>query len=63
MGGGYSSVSKIMVVSPSTRENVDIDYLFGQVDIKSATVVRLKFLHVTILISHYTIITHICICN
>jgi hypothetical protein len=38
MGGGYSSVSKIMVISPSTRKDVDIDYLFGQVDIKTATV-------------------------
>jgi hypothetical protein len=42
MGGGYSSVSKIMVISPSTRKDVDINYLFGQVDIKTATVVRFK---------------------
>ena len=31
MGGGISSLSKVVVVSPSTRPGVDIDYLFGQV--------------------------------
>jgi 2-methylaconitate cis-trans-isomerase PrpF len=56
MGGGYSSVSKIMVISPSTRKDVDIDYLFGQVDIKTATVVRFKnILHhiYTSILLHY----------
>ena len=42
MGGGYSSVSKIMVVSPSNKKDIDVDYIFGQVDIKTATVVRLN---------------------
>ncbi len=54
MGGGYSSVSKIMVVSPSTRKDVDVDYLFGQVDIKTATVVRLK----SILMEYNTLYKH-----
>ncbi len=31
MGGGLSSLSKVVVVSPSAREGVDVDYLFGQV--------------------------------
>ena len=31
MGGGVSSLSKIMVVSRSRHEGVDIDYDFGQV--------------------------------
>ena len=31
MGGGISSLSKVMVVSRSQREAVDLDYTFGQV--------------------------------
>ncbi|WP_190264286.1 PrpF domain-containing protein [Glutamicibacter nicotianae] len=31
MGGGISSLSKVMVVSRSQREGVDLDYTFGQV--------------------------------
>jgi 2-methylaconitate cis-trans-isomerase PrpF len=31
MGGGVSSVSKVMVVSRSDRDGVDVDYDFGQV--------------------------------
>ncbi|PJJ45382.1 hypothetical protein ATK23_2653 [Glutamicibacter mysorens] len=31
MGGGSSSLSKVMVVSRSRREGVDLDYTFGQV--------------------------------
>lgn len=31
MGGGISSLSKVMVVSRSRREGVDVDYDFGQV--------------------------------
>ena len=31
MGGGISSLSKVMVVSRSTREGVDVDYDFGQI--------------------------------
>jgi len=33
MGGGTSSTSKVVLVSPSTREDCDVDYLFGQVSI------------------------------
>ncbi len=33
MGGSVSSTSKIAVISPSTREDADIDYNFFQVDI------------------------------
>ncbi len=38
MGGGISSLSKVVVVSPSTRRGVNIDYLFGQVAVDRALV-------------------------
>ncbi|SMX85488.1 hypothetical protein BSP239C_01774 [Brevibacterium sp. 239c] len=38
MGGGISSLSKVMVVSASDREGVDLDYTFGQVDVAEAAV-------------------------
>ena len=38
MGGGISSLSKVVVVSPSVRPGVDIDYLFGQVAVDRALV-------------------------
>lgn len=38
MGGGISSLSKVMVVSASDREGVDLDYTFGQVDVAEAVV-------------------------
>lgn len=38
MGGGISSLSKVMVVSASTRTGVDLDYTFGQVDVAEAVV-------------------------
>ena len=38
MGGGISSLSKVVVVSPSARPGVDIDYLFGQVAVERALV-------------------------
>ena len=38
MGGGMSSLSKVVVVSPSARPGVDIDYLFGQVAVDRALV-------------------------
>ncbi len=38
MGGGISSLSKVVVVSPSARSGVDIDYLFGQVAVERALV-------------------------
>lgn len=34
MGGGISSLSKVVVVSPSNREDIDIDYTFVQVGIE-----------------------------
>ena len=38
MGGGISSLSKVVVVSSSTRSGVDVDYLFGQVAVDRALV-------------------------
>ena len=38
MGGGISSLSKVVVVSRSTRPGVDVDYLFGQVAVDRALV-------------------------
>jgi probable AcnD-accessory protein PrpF len=38
MGGATSSTSKTVIVSPSTRADHDVDYLFGQVSIDSAFV-------------------------
>ena len=38
MGGGISSLSKVVVVGPSARAGVDIDYLFGQVAVDRALV-------------------------
>lgn len=38
MGGGISSLSKVMVVARSQREAVDLDYTFGQVAVDSTTV-------------------------
>ena len=31
MGGGISSLSKVVVIEPSTRPGIDVDYTFGQV--------------------------------
>ena len=31
MGGGISSLSKAMIVEPSARDGIDVDYLFGQI--------------------------------
>ena len=31
MGGGISSLSKIVVIGPSSRDDADVDYTFGQV--------------------------------
>src|SRR5699024_6091965 len=33
MGGGISSLSKVMLVTASTREGFDVDYTFGQVEV------------------------------
>ena len=38
MGGGTSSTSKALIVSPSTRADCDVDYWFAQVGIDTATV-------------------------
>ena len=38
MGGGISSLSKVVVVSPSAQPGVDVDYLFGQVAVDRALV-------------------------
>ena len=38
MGGGISSLSKVVVVNPSERPGVDLDYLFGQVAVERARV-------------------------
>lgn len=38
MGGATSSTSKVVIVGPSTRQDCDVDYLFGAVAIESAVV-------------------------
>ena len=38
MGGATSSTSKVVIVGPSTREDCDIDYLFGAVAVESSVV-------------------------
>lgn len=38
MGGGVSSLSKVCVITPSAREDADIDYTFAQVQIREARV-------------------------
>jgi hypothetical protein len=38
MGGGLSSLSKVCILAPSTRDDADVDYTFAQVVIKEARV-------------------------
>lgn len=38
MGGGISSLSKVMVVGPPSRADADLDYTFGQVAVGEAAV-------------------------
>jgi probable AcnD-accessory protein PrpF len=38
MGGATSSTSKVVILSPSAREDCDVDYLFGQVAIDRALI-------------------------
>ncbi|MFB6160189.1 MAG: 2-methylaconitate cis-trans isomerase PrpF family protein [Haloferacaceae archaeon] len=38
IGGGKSHTSKAMIVEPSGREGVDVDYTFGQVEVEEPTV-------------------------
>src|SRR5690625_1968305 len=36
MGGGISSLSKVMLVEASAHEGIDVDYTFGQVKVGTA---------------------------
>ena len=38
MGGGISSLSKVVVVGPASRPDADLDYTFGQVSVTAALV-------------------------
>ena len=38
LGGGVSSLSKIVVVEPSSRADADVEYTFGQVAVREAAV-------------------------
>ena len=38
MGGGISSLSKVVVIEPSARPGIDVDYTFGQVVVDTADV-------------------------
>jgi 2-methylaconitate cis-trans-isomerase PrpF len=38
MGGGISSLSKIAIVSPSTRDGIDVDYTFAQIGVDKPVV-------------------------
>ena len=38
IGGGQPTTSKVAVLSRSTRDDADVDYLFGQVDVNEARV-------------------------
>ena len=38
MGGGISSLSKVVVIEPSDRPGIDVDYTFGQVVVDAADV-------------------------
>lgn len=38
LGGGISSLSKVCVLSPSSREDADVDYTFAQVSVTEAKV-------------------------
>ena len=38
MGGGVSSLSKVCIVGPPTRADADVDYTFGQVQIRDGLV-------------------------
>ena len=38
MGGGISSLSKVVSVAPSSRPDADADYTFGQVSVREAVV-------------------------
>ncbi|HEX7128163.1 MAG TPA: PrpF domain-containing protein [Thermodesulfobacteriota bacterium] len=38
MGGGISSLSKVCIVGPPSRPDADVDYTFGQVSVREASV-------------------------
>ncbi|MBB5017105.1 hypothetical protein HNQ59_000367 [Chitinivorax tropicus] len=38
VGGGTSSTSKVVLVSPSSRDDADVDYLFGHVSIEDGLI-------------------------
>jgi hypothetical protein len=38
LGGGYSSTSKVAVIGPPSRPDVDVDYTFAQVDVTTQRV-------------------------
>jgi 2-methylaconitate cis-trans-isomerase PrpF len=38
LGGGISSASKVALISRSERENIDVNYLFGQVSLKEPNI-------------------------
>ena len=38
IGGTYTQTSKVAIVSPSARDDADVDYLFAQVAVEEATV-------------------------
>lgn len=38
IGGGDTLTSKVVIVSPSTRAGIDVEYLFAQVSVETATV-------------------------
>src|SRR5579863_2391654 len=38
MGGGISSLSKVCVIGPPTRDGADVDYTFAQVSVKDAAI-------------------------
>jgi 2-methylaconitate cis-trans-isomerase PrpF len=56
MGGGISSLSKIVVVSPSERDGVDVDYLFGQVAVdRPAVDYRSNCGNLTAAVGHFAV--------
>ncbi len=38
LGGGISSLSKVVIIEPSTRPGIDVDYTFGQVVVDAPVV-------------------------
>ncbi|MBO0837245.1 MAG: 4-oxalomesaconate tautomerase, partial [Actinobacteria bacterium] len=42
VGGGYPLTSKVAVVSPSQRDDADIDYLFLQLGVEAATITDMQ---------------------